>query len=397
MCNNAVLNSEIENIRDTQTRQGWTSWGLVGGVVGALWLLSGELKSEKFQAEVIGTSILLFSTLIDAVRWLVSLLPQRRTQRDASIRFRWSNELFSGNELLFVFESLRSITLIVIAFFLASKWWFSLLAVSVAYGWYCVMAILWLILTLTEYPVRQGLTKLGIIYILIFVTACLASFFSHLYIAPFPVGEVIASYKVGGLFVVISYLVLLLVIVIKDSPVLQSLIEVRRNIAFNRIDIDSAVRQAEIALDGITVADALQREVNLILATVERLNQATDSLIFQVRTMQSHLPTPADSREVIQAKLNILTAHRSTCESIVRDREAALGELTSRIKPLFKRRWRIQGVIPEAADLFNQLDKGMNTILEDVDHRFASYQQLATKYDEQLQAISDALKLNLIV
>jgi hypothetical protein len=118
-------------------------------------------------------------------------------------------------------------------------------------------------------------------------------------------------------------------------------------------------------------------------------------LIFQVRTMQSHLPTAQDSKDVIQAKINILIAHRSTCESIVRDREAALEELTSRIKILFKRRWRIQSVVPEASDLFTQLDNGMNTILKDSDQRFESYRQLAIKYDEELKAISDSLKLNL--
>jgi hypothetical protein len=39
----SVLASEIENIRSSQTQQGWTSWGLVGGIIGALWLLSDEL------------------------------------------------------------------------------------------------------------------------------------------------------------------------------------------------------------------------------------------------------------------------------------------------------------------------------------------------------------------
>jgi hypothetical protein len=39
-----LLDSEIEHIRDAQTRHGWTSWGLVGGIIGSLWLLSEEFK-----------------------------------------------------------------------------------------------------------------------------------------------------------------------------------------------------------------------------------------------------------------------------------------------------------------------------------------------------------------
>lgn len=68
----------------------------------------------------------------------------------------------------------------------------------------------------------------------------------------------------------------------------------------------------------------------------------------------------------------------STCQFILKGRESTLKELNSRFQQLMKRRQRIQGVIPEAADFFNQLDSGMKTILEDADRRFALYAEQAT-------------------
>jgi hypothetical protein len=382
-----VLDSEIENVRDAQTRQGWTSWGLVGGIIASLWLLSDELKSENLRIEIVAAAILIFTVLIDSLRWLIYLLWQGATPRTEPIRFRWSNEFFSGNELVFVIEILRSVGLLIVAWMLAPKWWLSLGALSVAYLWYLIMAILWLTLTLTEFPVRQGMTKKGLAFILLFVIPCFISFLSYLRLAPFPNAEVVGSYRTGGLLVAMSYLILSLGVVTKDSPVLQSLIGIRRNIAFNRVDINSAVTEAEIALSGMQVPDAIQRDIHLILVLVDRLNEATNNLINQVQTMQTHLPRAEDSQEVISAKLRILTTHRSTCQFVLTDRESSLKELNSKFQQLMKRRQRIQGVIPEASDFFNQLDSGMKTILEEADRRFAHYVEQANAYDKQLSAI----------
>lgn len=209
--------------------------------------------------------------------------------------------------------------------------------------------------------------------------------------APFPSAEVISSYRAGGLLVAITYLILSLGIVTKPSPVLESLIGIRRNIAFNRVDINSAVSQAEMALSGMQVPDAIQRDLHQILALVDRLNEATNNLIYQVQAMQTHLPKAEDSKDVTAAKIKILTTHRSTCESILRDRTSTLQELNSQFQRLMKRRQRIQGVIPEASEFFDQSDRGMKTILNEADQRFAHYVDQANQYDMQLDAVTKSV------
>jgi len=385
-----VLDAEIENVRDTQTRHGWTSWGMVGGIIGSLWLLSDELKSGNLRVEIVALAVLIFSTLLDSLRWFAYLLWQGVTPKSEPVRFRWSNEFFSGNELVYVIEIFRSISLLLVAFVFAPRWWLPLSTLALAYVWYLIMAILWLILTRTEFAVRENLTKKGAAFILLFAVPCVISFFSYLSLAPFPKGEVISSYRAGGLLVAIGYLVLLLGIVTKDSPILHSLIGIRRNIAFNRVDVNSAVSQAEIALSGMQVPDAIQRDVHPILALVDRLNEATNNLIYQVQSMQTHLPKAEDRKDVVEAKLRILTTHRSTCEFVLRDRNSTLQELNSKFQQLMKRRQRIQAVIPEAADFFNQLDSGMKTILDEADQRFAYYVDQANTYDRGLSAINIA-------
>jgi hypothetical protein len=124
-----------------------------------------------------------------------------------------------------------------------------------------------------------------------------------------------------------------------------------------------------------------------ILALVDTLNEGTNSLIYQVETMRTHLPRADDRADVVDAKLRILTTHRSTCEFILRGRNSTLQELNSKFQQLMRRRQRIQAVIPEASEFFNQLDSGMKTILDDVDRRFADYMDKANAYDKALGEI----------
>ncbi len=382
-----LLDSEIEHIRSAETQHGWTSWGLVGGIVGLLWLLSDELKSGNVNLEITVLAVLLFSTLIDSVRSLIYQLWQWKDPKNDPARLRWSNEFFSGSELVFVLEILRSVGMLIIAFLVAPKWWVSLLTLTIAYLWYLLLMISALVLTQTEFPIRQGFTKKGFAFILAFALPCLASFFLFLCLAPAPTGEVIASYRAGGVIVAISYLILSLAIVTRDSPILQSLIGARRNIVFNRVEINSAASQAEIALKGMEVTDAIQKDLPPILSLVERLNEDTNSLEYQVQTMQAHLPKKEDSQDTVSAKIRILTAHRNNAEALLRDRASTLQELNSKFQQLMR---RIQGVMPETADFFNQLDTGMKTILEESDVRFNRYVEAANKYDEELATITRA-------
>jgi hypothetical protein len=254
-----LLDSEIDHIRHTQSQQGWTSWGLVGAVVGSFWLLSDELEPGNIRVEIVALAVLLFSTLIDALRYLFSQLWVWKNPANETSRIRWSNELFSGNELFFVLEILRSIGLLVVAFFFAPMWWLAFSFLSIAYAWFLLMAIAWVALTQAEYPIRQGFTTKGFAFILAFIVPCVASFFLYLTLAPVPVGDVVSSYRVGGLLVAVSYLVILL----------HSLIRIRRDIAFNRVDINSAASQAEIALKGMEVSDAIQKDVSPICLSRE--------------------------------------------------------------------------------------------------------------------------------
>ena len=144
--------------------------------------------------------------------------------------------------------------------------------------------------------------------------------------------------------------------------------------------------QAELALKGMEVSDAIQKDASPILNLVERLNKSTNDLISQVQTMRTHLPISGDTQDTVSAKIEILVAHRATCKSILTDRAATLAQLNSRFQQLMKRRQRIQAVMPEATDFFEQLDRGMKIILDESDLKFNEYQEQANKYDALLEA-----------
>src|SRR5688572_15390372 len=101
-----LLDAEIEYIRSAETQHGWTSWGLVAAIIGSLWLLSDELKSGNVNLEITALAVLLFSTLVDSVRWLIYQLWQWKDPKNDPARLRWSNEFLPGSELVLVLEIL---------------------------------------------------------------------------------------------------------------------------------------------------------------------------------------------------------------------------------------------------------------------------------------------------
>ena len=381
-----LLDSEIEHIRGTETQQGWTSWGLIGAIVAALWLLSDELKVANSRLEIVALAVILFSSITDSVRWLIYQFWQWKVSADQSTKIRWSHEWFSGNELVFVVEFLRSLALLIVAWEVAPRSWLPLSAFSIAYGWYLLMVIAWLALTRAEFPIKQGFTIKGFAYILGFVVPCLTSFLLYLNFASALTGEVVSSFRVGGIIVFISYLILSLAMVTKHSSVLHTLIALRRDLALDRIDAKSAASQVEIALKGMEVSDAIQKDVSPILNLVERLNTITNDLISLVQTMKTHLPEAGASQTIVAAKLDILNAHRESCRAMLEHRASIRTEMDARFQQLMRRRNRILGVSPEAKDFFEQLDGGMQVILQDCDLKFSEYQEAANNYDALLKA-----------
>src|SRR2546430_1181687 len=149
-----VLDSEIGNIRNAQTQQGWTNWGLLVAIVGLLWLLTDELRTGTSQTEVVGALILIFSLLLDGVAWLLITISQLPPNSDDSVRFRWSREFFV-NRLVLLLHIAKCIALILIAFLVAPKWWLPLTALVLAYGLYALFALLVLVLSFVEFPYRE--------------------------------------------------------------------------------------------------------------------------------------------------------------------------------------------------------------------------------------------------
>lgn len=77
-----------------------------------------------------------------------------------------------------------------------------------------------------------------------------------------------AEYRVGGLLLGIMIVVQLLAREHPRSPLLDSLVDLRRTLGLRKMDVEFARRQTEIALAGMTVSDAFQADIEELLSEV---------------------------------------------------------------------------------------------------------------------------------
>lgn len=292
-----TVDFEINQISSEQQRNGWTKWALYGVLAGSLWLLLDHWEKGNFDFNVVLLLIVVFSIGLDILRQSKRLLPHRINKYKRILRFKPVTNITSS-AAFFLYTTRHLIVFIIVILFATKVSWIPLVIALWYYGKFSIFSLFAFVvqyfpslevihnseskLTSKQYYKYWGLTVAALIWALIgYLNAALAYN---------PEGIRISNYRIAGLLVVIGYTFYLLLELSEKVPLLAHLIEIRRDLSFNRIDLKTAIKQAEIAIAGISVDEKLQEDIASVMPLLEQRNLEFNRIHSKITAISKEIP-----------------------------------------------------------------------------------------------------------
>ena len=294
-----IIEKDIDEIKAGDTRSGWTSWAIVGGIVGAVLLFFGETRRIEFfpiqEVKSVGLAILLAYIIAVLSMGVFSVsLPEIR-----SGRLRWSNEAFFSSVPRVIFRFLFFGAAVWAALTLPLPGWLRLL-VAIPFGVWMFWTIIALIYSRLKFPLGNTKSTRKGAYLTYLVTI-LPSFVALVFLGQqlhFPAGEAATlPYILAGLIFGVLWLVDNLISMMTPSRLLSNLQDLRNDIVFLRVDIDEALRRYEPLTEGETLPDALQKDLSEIANDINLITYAQSNMDRLLGKIFSELPLPNDATE----------------------------------------------------------------------------------------------------
>lgn len=309
-----IIEKDIDEIKAGDTRSGWTSWAMLGGILGALLLFFGEVrKLQTFpteQVEIIGLAgIFLYQIAVFSLRVFDLNMPEIRAGR-----IRWSKDTFSSYVPTNIYALLILIASILVTLSLPLP-----LIVTAAILAALIISNLSTILLLVSSRMKIALgnnkksKRFAWLFFFLIYPLTVVSFFLLLNRMPFPVGETATvPYILAGLIVAIILLIGHLISTMAPSRLLSNLQDLRNDIIFLRTDIDEALQRYEVLTEGETLPDALKEELSEILNYLNIIEYTYENMRALLAKMRAGLPAQSDSSEVKKQKQDQLRLDRDS-------------------------------------------------------------------------------------
>jgi len=321
-----AIDYEIASIERDQTSPGWTKWTFCGGFATLVWLALSEASKREFSFINTALVCLLCSIFADVAELVFGQLRPKVARPSSINRFRLMSHELAGSRLIILAVVVRLIILLVVYYYLHHS---SIAFQSNCFMWFYTFLLflfpIFLLLSLVGHPVKwrsQRSAWLNIVLILLSMIPLSIALFStysqllqsQITLSDFRLGLIVAAF-IWLLPIAASH-------VAQNQPLLETLKNIRRDLAFNRVDAQSALRQADIALDGMRAEDYLQLDLQNVLQQIdrtsksmrdlqERLNEAHSLLDNLEKLPKNEVSNDLSNVKLLRAVLEACSLHRS--------------------------------------------------------------------------------------
>ncbi len=363
-----ALDFEITQIQHEYSRPGWTLWALLGALSTSIWLLLDEIEKTKINFHYGFFAFLTISIVLDGFSLLKFLTSSESRSSKAGVS-KFFTDLFKVRHIVLLFL-IRTVLILYIGYIYKS--WVPKLSITLFFTYYGVGVLLLLVflaLSFTRFPIiRSGtkypfpakwLKRLLVFFIIIgaiiiaygYLEACInAQSFLR---AP--------EYRFGGLLWTIGFIVLKLGMGVYTPILLESLIELRRDLLFDRINTSSAKRQMGIILSGLEVSDLLQEDIREIYRLYDEVNKEFKIEIDRIKLADSLL-SEALQKNTHDDNSQLMEAAIETCMLNTGEIRKKLKELHEKINKFGKRINQLISFYPQTKEPLKLLivEKFMN-------------------------------------
>jgi hypothetical protein len=334
-----LLDSEIHHDLEQRKRHGWTKWALIGALAAIIWLLLDKVEASSFGWTNALVLLLVFSVIHSAGSYFWHFFWGSKT-KEHSFRYRYIER---ANRGIFFLATVYMVSLIHIAIrYSAGIPLHQKIAVVTFLILMAVGCLAGLVISYLRIPVAvssglpegllgriTGIIIGGFLLVVMFsTTGYLANIFSG------PEGVSVEDWRVGILLFAITYIFTLFPAT-HDTELILSLAQLRRGIVFGTMELNTAIKQAEIVIAGMHVADVVQDELRPILKLFEEINAELNEALNKYEALTSSLPSgdeplPAD-------KVVLVNTVSAANELHIANADNKMSEIGSRLKKLKKR------------------------------------------------------------
>lgn len=379
----SYLDSEITHIRSESQEPGWTKWAIMGGLGTAFWLLFDEIEKGIFSVENISALILVLSIAYDSLSFLLELINDDSSTLPSN-RFFMANRL-GRNRLPFILMLFRYVAILALIYGFSQK--INSNTTTIAYilnGYYILVYIIILILSFLKFPIPSQLKEqnwLFKIFSNLFYFTAIIYLISQYLLLVINLKISISDIRVTSLILGIFCLFYLVAKLSGHSPLLNSLIEIRRNLALGRLTANNAIEQTDIALAGLRVSDVLQDQISKILSIMDQNNVEIQEAVTKTTALENMI---SDKTDLTPDQINIAIA---VMESIIPHMENVHKTYNEKLLPAIKPiTWRVILIdkitkVPsketiDVLEIILSAASSTNKNLNELDHRIAAIEDL---------------------
>ena len=265
-----LLEYELDSRHSEEKRHGWTTWAIAVAIVSSLWLMFSVIEqTDSFSWRNVLYIFILLNLSLDLICLLIGSLPST-ISKDSGDEIRFFRLDISLTKI-FVLLLLRILLLMILIFQLSPiltalikfSCWSFLVCSFILVEFILIIAIIYKI----PFPVGAKPETIGkwifrIFQIIWFslgfvaITGLVKIIYVKVLVPSIP------EWRIG--FILFGLLILLLILFTSKgkSILLEQLNDIRRKLSLGQIELNSAKKQADLLLYGLTVDNILQPEIN---------------------------------------------------------------------------------------------------------------------------------------
>jgi hypothetical protein len=338
-----LLEFEIDRIHTEESRPGWTIWALLGSLATVLWFIVAELEKNTIDSFNALFLLLALSLICDCLKEIPLILSGPSTL-SSPLRLRFTRSIFQGR--IYSLAALgRSIALIVVTTMIrpfVGAWY--IVAAYVFYGRLALAFAGRFILGFLRIPSPlRGETPYRdvrwiVLQILLLAPGILALFGLSSVLSNQTISPAVFEYRFSGLLAAATLILLMIAQDQSRTPLLATLMHIRRSLIFGNTDLASAKQQAEIALMGMTIADAFQDDLRRLLSDLEQANTLLEAIEEGLQGILSMIDK--NNSEISKEQRVLVEAVRRSSQIDLDNAEKTLTRFNKRCES-FRRRTRL--------------------------------------------------------
>lgn len=378
-----TLDAEIGYILNERKQSGWNLWVIIVGIASIIGYFLKEMETSKTSFENVSLIFLTFLLIYDMIGLIFVAISSDATEHSKGNRFQISSTLYSGGRPTTFFLLLRS--LLVIWLVMTTSAHVPNSYIYMTYGYYSAMIVLLLfgfLISFLKYPVqlighrKQAKIKMIIVPI-IFLWILIPTYKYMSILVQNSSLFSVPDFRVSSIFFALTILFSLLVRNLNRPILLSSLIILRRDLAFGKIDIHSAKRQAEIIFAGMKFTEAFQEELKGIFSSIEKIISEFKAGIDKIDAVMNN--------SKVKAQDSLIEAVIESCGNNLTNAKNQLNKFEKQFR-IFQKRVRGFLVFTE------EMETAINDILNKLETELDSLMEISNHFHEKLEQLKHAVR-----